>query len=289
MYLKNKIALLFKGSLSLGLWLSAGLLCCVAISATVDAEEITNFNQITTGWQDCTGTLVNGVRCAGGTANPTNWTQTFDVSKPSLDGKSMELSLSGPTGSNNGWYYDTGADDTATTFTLNMEFNVPSNAAVQALEFDQFQYLLAGDGGVTQNTRLYFGTECVTGAGSGNDWYVWDSSGAGWINTNVACSYTVSATKFNHLIIKVHRVSGDTSCKDGYPCMYYDITLNGKALVTNAKTNSGALPAGWAEQTGLMIQLDTGGSAAPPARSRNTSTKEISRSPTDADQKVAHP
>lgn len=166
----------------------------------------------------------------------------------------MKLSISGDKGTNNGWYLNAGVHDSDTTFKLDMWFNIPSKLYIQALEFDQFQYLLAGDGGVTSNTRLYFGTQCINGA----HWQVWDSSGIGWVDTGAACSFTVSSTTFNHLVISVHRLTGDTSCVDGRPCMYYDsITLNGKIVVANQKTNSGALPAGWGEQTGLMIQLDT--------------------------------
>src|SRR5258708_26069526 len=63
------------------------------------------------------------------------------------------------------------------------------------------------------NTRLYFGTECVTGS----VWRVWDSYSAAWVSTGAACGYTVSATAFNHLAIAVHRVAGDASCTGGYP------------------------------------------------------------------------
>jgi len=238
---------------TLGFWLSTGLLCYFAAVAG-KAYAITNFNQTDVQWKVCTGVLVNGSRCAGGSADPTSWSQTFEIATPSLDGESMELSLSGPAYANVGWYYDTGANDSATHFTLDMQFYVPSKADVQALEFDQYQYLLAGHGGVTSNTRLYFGTQCVTGG----HWWIWDSSGIGWVDTNASCSYTAGA--FHRLIIAVHRVSGDTSC-GGRPCMYYDsISVGGTTYVSNKKTNSGALPSGWGEQTGLMLQLDTGGS-----------------------------
>jgi hypothetical protein len=240
---------------TLGLSLSAGLLCCFAAFAG-RAYAITNFNQTDVQWKVCTGVLVNGSRCAGGSADPTSWSQTFEIATPSLDGESMELSLSGPVYANNGWYYDTGANDSATHFTLDMWFNAPSNADIGALEFDQYQYLLKGHGGVTSNTRLYFGTQCVTGG----NWWIWDSNGVGWVDTKAACRYTVSSTTFNHLVISVHRVSGDTSCS-GRPCMYYDsISVGGTTYVSNKKTSSGALPSGWGEQTGLMLQLDTGGS-----------------------------
>jgi hypothetical protein len=207
-----------------------------------------NFDDIQTGWQLCTGP-----GCAGGTGNPTSTSQTFMNASPSLDGSSMLLSLSGPQFSNNAWLLNTGPQDSDTSFTLDLWFNVPSNADVQAVEFDMFQYLLAGHGGATANTRLFFATECLPGG----VWNVWDSSGRDWISTGAPCSYIVSSTEFNHLVIAVHRVSGDTSC-GGFPCMFYDsITLNGTVVVSNVKTNAGALPAGWSEQTGIFLQLDT--------------------------------
>lgn len=212
-------------------------------------QQLADFDQITTSWILCTGPS-----CAGGTGNPTSTMQTFGNSSPSLDGSSMLLQESGPASSNNGWYRNTGADNNATGLTLDLQFNVPSNTDIQALEFDQFQYIQAPHGGVTSNTRLFFGTECV----KSGTWQVWDSSTPAWVNTGVACSYIVSSTAFNHLVIKVHRVFGDTSCAGGRPCMYYDsITLNGSVVVSNIKTNSGALPAGWGETTGFMIQMDT--------------------------------
>lgn len=217
------------------------------------SSTLPNFDDLTTGWLQCTGS------CAGGT-NPSSTNQTFNNKTPSLDGASMMVSLTGPvscgnpcnTGPNNGWYRNTGVEDSDTSFTLDLHFNIPSTTNVVALEFDQFQYLHAGSGGVTNDTRLYFGTQCVTGS----DWEIWDSNGGGWIKTGVACSYTISSTAFNHLVIKVHRVTGDTSCS-GYPCMHYDsIVVNGTTKVSGKKTSAGPLPTGWGEQTGFMLQMD---------------------------------
>lgn len=218
------------------------------------SSTLSNFDDITTGWLQCTGP------CAGGT-NPSSTNQTFNNNPPSLDGGSMMVSLTGPvscpspcnTGPNNGWYRNTGVDDSNTSFTLDLHFNIPSTTNVVALEFDQFQYLHAGSGGVTNDTRLYFGTQCV----KGSDWEIWNSYTESWVRTGVACSYTVSSTAFNHLVIKVHRVSGDTSCTGGYPCMHYDsITLNGVTKVSGKTTSAGPLPSGWGEQTGFMLQMD---------------------------------
>ena len=224
------------------------LCCCAALTASAGAQQTTNFDDITTGW-----TLCPGPSCAGGSGTPTSTSQTFSNTTPSLDGSSMHLSETGPSFSNTGWFYNAGANNAATGFTLDLQFNIPSNTDIQALEFDQFQYLKAPDGGVSANTRLFFGTECV----KGSVWNVWDSSGIGWVSTGVSCSYVVSSTAFNHLTIAVHRLAGDTSCSSGYPCMYYTITLNGTVVVANAKTNSGVLPSTFGEQTGFMIQLDT--------------------------------
>jgi len=232
-----------------GLRLSIELLCCcAALTASTYAQQVSNFDNITTGWSQC-----SGPSCAGGSGTPTSTSQTFNNATPSLDGGSMLLSETGPTFSNNGWIYNAGINNKATGFTLDLQFNIASNTNIQALEFDQFQYLKAPDGGVTANTRLFFGTECVTNG----VWNVWDSSGIGWVSTGVPCSYVLSSTAFNHLTIAVHRLAGDTSCLNGYPCMYYSITLNGTVIVANVKTNSGALPISFGEQTGFMIQLDT--------------------------------
>ncbi len=223
-------------------------------SAPPPSTKLPNFDDITTGWLLCTGP------CAGGT-NPSATAQTFNNKTPSLDGASMKVSLTGPvscgspcnTGPNNGWYRNTGADDSNTSFTLDLYFNIASTTNVVALEFDQFQYILAGNGGVTNNTRFYFGTQCVTGS----DWEIWDSYAMSWVKTGVACSYKVSPTAFNHLVIKVHRVSGDTSCTNNYSCMHFDsITLNGSTKVSGKTTSAGPLPNGWGEQTGFMLQMD---------------------------------
>lgn len=233
-------------------WGNSGAFCETDVAITVDVSQhqLSNFDDITTGWLQCTGSS-----CAGGSGNPTSTSQTFNNANPAIDGGSMLLSESGPASSNNGWFYNVGKQNGSTSFTLDLEFNIPSETDIQAVEFDQFQYLFAGDGGVASSTRLFFGTECVTGG----VWNVWDQGLSKWISTGVSCSYIVSSTAFNHLTIAVHRVTGDTSCANGFPCQYYDsITLNGTVIVSNVKTNSGPLPPTFGEQVGFMIQLDTG-------------------------------
>jgi hypothetical protein len=223
------------------------------------------------GWGLCLGgTGPSPESCAGGNA-PSSTAQTFG-SSPALDGGSMLLSET-ESGLNNGmstdtaWFYNAGVNDTATNFTLDLQFNVQSNTNIQSLEFDQFQYLKASSNQVLVDTKLFFGTQCITG----HNWQVWDvyqaqsrPDGDGWVDTLKPCSYSVSQTGFNHLTISVHRIPGDTACggplPDGTtfsgPCMYYDsITLNGTVVVSGFKTSSGRLTG--AEQTGFQLQIDS--------------------------------
>jgi hypothetical protein len=214
-----------------------------------------NLNTVTSGWQTCQYTTPPPTFCAGGTGIPTGFTQNFGITSPPLiDSNSMQLALSGPADTNGGYYYNTGASDTTVNLQLNMYFYAASIANLQALENDQYQYLDAPHGGVGSNTRLYWGTQCVIGS----VWDVWDSSGIGWVSTGKACSLTAGTT--HHLVVQVHRIAGDTSCTGGYPCMYYDIILDGTLIANNQKTNAGALPAGYSENTGMMLQIDTNSS-----------------------------
>jgi hypothetical protein len=203
-----------------------------------------SFDDISTGW------TVYHDPAGSGTATATP--QTFANATPSLDGGSMQLGLSGNSWTNVGWYKNSGINNANTNFTLDGWFYTPSLTDVQAVEFDQFQYLLAGDGGVTQNTRLYFGTQCVIGG----FWDVWDSFSAGWVSTGQSCTW--GAGTWQHLVIKVHRVAGDTSGAGGYPKMHFDlITLNGNFITSNQITSAGPLPSGWGENAGFMLQMDT--------------------------------
>ncbi len=229
-----------------------------AIASTPVGESssstISNIDDITSGWQIC-GYQPGPppVFCAGGSGIGVP-TQTFGNVTPSLDGGSMLVSVTGPALSNVEWYYDTGASDSTVAFTEDEWFYVPSTTNLQALEYDAFQYLHAGSGGQPTATELYFGTECVTG-GSPADWDIWDQNLGHWVHTNQACSFNVGS--WNHLVISVHRVPGDTSCSGGFPRMYYDsITVNGTTVVSGLSTCAGSLPPTYAEMTGITAQID---------------------------------
>jgi Divergent InlB B-repeat domain len=243
----------------------------LVFSSIASAQTFSNLDDISTtgpsGWQTCTYTAgPPAVFCAGGTGIPTSLTQTWNNASPSLDGESMFLSLTGPTNTNTntGWYYDTGPSSASTTLSLNFSFYPVSLTKVNALEFDQFQYVLAGSSGLTVNSRYYWGTQCVIGG----DWDVWNSYTGHWIDTGAACT-GITAGAWNHLVIDVHRVAGDTSGTGGYGKMYFDsITLNSTNVISGCgstcTTSAGALPSTWSAQTGLMLQLDTSTTCASP-------------------------
>jgi hypothetical protein len=217
-------------------------------------QTIFSLDDIATGWQLCA--YIDPVFCAGGTGIPTATSQTFGNASPALDGYSMNLSLSGPAYTNAGWSYDYAVNDSANAMALDWWFYPTNTADIQAMENDQFKYLLAGNGGVTQNTRMYFGTQCVLGS----VFDVWNSYGGGnWVSTGVNCP-TITANAWHHEVIKVHYNPGDTSAAGGYPKMYYDsITLDGTTYVSNfsSGTGGGALPETWSEASGAMFQMDT--------------------------------
>jgi hypothetical protein len=215
-------------------------------TATQLGETVFSLDDVSGGWT----VFLDPAGSGTATATPL----TTSNSGPSLDGGSMMLSLSGNSFTNVGWYKYSGVNNSNTNFTLDGWFYTAALTNTAALEFDQFQYLLTGDGGATQNTRLYFGTECVIGG----VWDIWNSFTASWVHTGASCVW--SAATWHHLAIKVHRVPGDISGSGSYPKMYFDsITLDGTLVTSNQVTSAGPLPTGWGENAGLMLQMDTSG------------------------------
>jgi uncharacterized repeat protein (TIGR02543 family) len=209
-------------------------------------------------WLLCTYTTPPPTFCAGGTGipSPAATVPTTGISSPSLSGSAMLSTLSGPNSTNTGWYQNFGASDNNTTFVLNEYIYIPtaSLALMNDFERDQFQYLHSGSSGLTVNSRYYWGTHCVLSS----HWFVWNSYTAAWVDTGAACS-GVTANTWHHLTITVHRVAGDTSGSGGYGKMYYDsIYWDGTNVCGGScpTTSAGALPSGYAEQTGIMLQTD---------------------------------
>jgi hypothetical protein len=227
------------------------LFVILALCSVAWTQSLRNLDDVPSGW------TVYLDPAGGGTSTATPL--TTGNTNPARDGFSMLLSLSGNAHTNVGWYRNIGANNSNTNFILDQWVNTASLTNTAALEYDQGQYVLAGHGGVTQNTRFFWGTECVMGG----HWQIWNSyttnvllSGGNWVDTGAPCVF--SAALQHRLTIMVHRVTGDTSGSGGYPKMYYDaIFLDGVKVVANQTTSAGPLPAGWGEQTVFMLQMDT--------------------------------
>lgn len=179
--------------------------------------------------------------------------QTIDNSSPSLDGDSMQFNNWGEAESNVLWFYDNGAQNNAYYFYSDQWFYLDANGATgNALEYDQWKYVHTGDGGVSQNTRFMFGGQCDL---NHHLWDVWNSYTAAWIPTTLACSPAVET--WHHLITVGYYIAGDTSCTASYACMHFPyVVIDGTLTNLNLSESAGALPTGWAEQTGTQDQLD---------------------------------
>jgi hypothetical protein len=179
--------------------------------------------------------------------------QTIDNSSPSLDGESMQFNNYGEAESNVLWFYDNGAQNNAYYFYSDQWFYLDANGATgNALEYDQWKYVHAGDGGVTQNTRFMFGGQCDL---NHHLWDVWNSYTAAWIPTTLACSPAIET--WHHLITVGYYTAGDTSCTGSYACMHFPyVVIDGTLTNLNLSESAGPLPSGWVEQTGTQDQLD---------------------------------
>lgn len=214
-------------------------------------QTVTNFDDTLTGWGSC------GLSCAGGTGNATAHSQTINNASPSLDGAAMQLSVTGPVLSggqttNYLWYFNAGANNSATAFTSTWHVYVPSTALIQELEFDTKQF--AG------GHRWFWGSQC----NPGGVWQIWDQLHGAWVTTSVAC--TLTAATWHTIVWQVHRVQGDISCASSQPCDYYDsLSVDGIDVTPGGGfTPQPSGPSGDADNTGTDTQIDlnsTGGTA----------------------------
>jgi hypothetical protein len=192
----------------------------------------------------------------GGTVPPTSTTWTIDNPTPSLDGDSMLLGLTSPSGmasTDNAEVlvtYIAGTDETATNFSLTYHIYPNANASSSnALEVDQFSF------NVTYNTEFMFAHECVFG----HFWQVWNGVTANWVNTTIPCSGTTGLPtgQWTSITYNDHRVAGDTNSCSGHPCMYFDnMIINGTTYPINMVEPSQTLPLGWASGVGMQLQID---------------------------------
>jgi hypothetical protein len=213
-----------------------------------NAEEVSkrNIDNSMRGWNPvCALPSCN----PGGSGVPTKTFHNIGHSHPSKDGRSMEVSLSGPRYTNALWTYIAGSDDGATSFSTDLWVYPAGEASVAgSFEFDQFDF--------SKSTGIEFmwGSQCNQVS---HLWQVFDQLRVRWMDTKVACS--LAANQWHHLRWDVHRVAGDRNRCSGKPCMYYDtLTVNGVVHPVNAVYPAGSLPKGWSSAVGFQVQIDIG-------------------------------
>lgn len=185
----------------------------------------------------------------GGSGIPTATSQTVGNANPSKDGKSMKVSVSGPSYTNALWTQISERNDARVRFNLSAWVRPSQNANVAgSFEFDLFQF--ASSTGI----EYMWGSQCNQ---VNHLWQVFDQLNGRWVNTSVPCSLT--ANQWSYIRWNVHRgPTGDVSC-EGMPCMYYDsLTVNGVLHVVNVKYPAGHLPHGWSSANGFQVQIDIG-------------------------------
>jgi hypothetical protein len=185
----------------------------------------------------------------GGSGLPTHTSQTTGHARPSKDGRSMKVSLTGPSYTNALWTHIAGRDDQATSFSMSL-WIYPTNKASLAgsFEYDLFDF------SSSTGTEFMWGSQCNQ---VNHLWQVFDQLHGHWINTKVRCS--LAANRWHHVRWDVHRVAGDTNRCSGMPCMYYDtLTVDRTVYPVNAKYPAGHLPGGWSSAVGFQVQIDIG-------------------------------
>jgi Bacterial Ig-like domain (group 2) len=216
-------------------------------------DTYSNLDDSLSGWQYPTPCY--GPTCAGGTGTATAYFQTINNSTPSLDGESMEVGFTAQSGLSSGqttnvlWPNKVGANSSATSFLGTYNVYLPTVSTVQALEFDQFQFV----GG----QRFMMGSECDSPTLAGGFWRIWNQYTTSWVTTTVHCTLLTTAAAWHSVVWATHRIPGDTSCTGGNPCMYYDsLTVDG--TVYTGFPSEPSAPVSETDNIGIQFQIDAG-------------------------------
>jgi hypothetical protein len=201
----------------------------LAISLSAFAGTSSNLDQ-STGWSSCDA--CSGIHQKGPTVTRS---VRYNVSSPSLDGRSMQLQIGGTHAYGSAlWWKSLGATTTR-HFKTDLYFYLKNSAASQAMEFDIYQDL----GG----KHIVLGAECSLK--TSHMWSVYDTKFAHWRPTSAPCS-SLAPYKWHHLVTE------QESTSDGRSHMIA-ITLDGKKYYINryysARAGSGA-------HATLGLQLD---------------------------------
>ncbi len=150
-----------------------------------------NIDQLT-GWQSCS-------QCAGagGSGPVAAFSQWQNVVSPSMDGRSSQFNISGPTPYSDAlWWKQLGANNATQNFKYDVYFYLTNPNAAQALEFDVNQSNGAH--------KFIFGTQC--NIRNGAHWDVWGGTSGTWQNTGIACTVP-SAFTWHHLVWEFQRTA----------------------------------------------------------------------------------
>jgi hypothetical protein len=191
-----------------------------------------------------------GPTYVGGTGTTSAYSQTNGISSPSLDGQSMELSMTcaaeGTPGEtcNTLWPYILPADDAASTFQGKFSVNLPAVTNIQALEYDIFQ----------RNAYLnMFGSQCSSPTFADGLWQIWNPSAPTWVNTSVPCTLLTTASVWHTITWNVHWFLG--SCSGAPVCLSYDMLTVDGVQYTGFPVQPGVTQGG-SHVIGIQFQID---------------------------------
>jgi hypothetical protein len=197
-------------------------------TAPANATTYSNIDQMS-GWQNC-----GACAGAGGDGATVPFSETQNVSSPSMDGKAAHFWIGGKTKYADAlWWKQLGANSNASHFIYDTYFYYTDASAPQALEFDGNQSV----GG----KKYIFGTECNIAI---KQWDIWSTSGKTWVHTGVACPAPPTYT-WNHLVWEYERLNGQT--------YFISVTLNGTKSYIN---RYGGSQASGVNELNVAFQMD---------------------------------
>jgi hypothetical protein len=214
------------------------LAVCVVTTVSAGAQTFKlNMEQKISGWILCAYPLCD----PGGFGTP-SYVQVAETGPTTWPSNSLQISVTGPAGSNLLVYKKVGATS-ASYFASDFWIFPQATAYAGEYEYDMFSF--------SSPYRYMWGSQCVVNG----VWDIWDDLHQKWIPTARNCD--VTQNKWHHIQWWVHRVDGDTSC-DGFPCLFYDM-LGVDGVYTafvNGKQPAGPIPPGWGNDSGIQFQLN---------------------------------
>jgi hypothetical protein len=201
------------------------------------AKVYAAIEQNTSSWASC-----DTPACAGGNGGGSFY-QDFNVTSPSMSGRSMEIYHDG-SNSNALWYHKVGAEDSVSNFLWDFYVQLDSASvnAAQALEYDAFQFV----GGY----NYMIGTECNYAAGV---WDTWSEANGNWLHTTIPCK-KFTANTWHHITWYM------TNNHSNHTYTYKTLVVDG--VVYNLNQTQTAKNLGWSDNLGVQWQLDVNSSGA---------------------------